>query len=347
MKKITLLLSLITIVSFAQSPSLKFNGTDNVIHWAETTGILRDSENHTWEMWVKGPTATQGVIFTEGWGGSNYRGQFRAHADGAGKVKIEFRNYAGTYLIPLGSTSTTTVFDGTWHHIAIVGTTTGGNTTTVLYVDGVADATSFGTYLRPTLWDNTDGGALNATVIGQIARASERIDNLANAGNPYTWYNGEIDEFRCWKRALGAAEIAANNCTPANNTNLHRHVRFNEGTGTTFYDEVAMTSATLLGTTTAATYTTNSSCAALSTKDDVLSNGISIYPNPTNSVLNINKSNSNIAIKNISLINVIGKTVYTSTSVKAINVSNFSKGLYILKIEAQDGGVATKKVIVK
>jgi len=49
--------------------------------------------------------------------------------------------------------------------------------------------------------------------------------------------------------------------------------------------------------------------SALSTKDNVLSNGISIYPNPTNSILNINKSNSNIAIKNVSLINVIGKTV--------------------------------------
>lgn len=87
--------------------------------------------------------------------------------------------------------------------------------------------------------------------------------------------------------------------------------------------------------------------ALLSTKDNVLSQGISIYPNPTNSVININSSNSNIAIKNVSLINVIGKTVYSSASTKAINVSNFSKGLYILKIEAQDGGVATKKVIVK
>ena len=325
MKKITLLFSLITMMSFAQSPSLKFNGTNNVIHWAETNGVLRDSENHTWEMWVKGSTATQGVIFTEGWGGSNFRAQFRVHANGAGNVRIEFRNYAGTYLIPQGSTSTSTVFDGTWHHIAIVGTTSAGNTTTVLYVDGVADATNFGTYLRPTVWDTTDGGALNATVIGQISRPGDRIDNTANAGNNYTWYNGEIDEFRSWKRALGAAEIAANKCNPASTTNLHRHVRFNEGTGTTFNDEVTSTTQTLLGTVNPATYTTNSSCAPLSTKDDVLSQGISIYPNPTNGVLNIS-SEANIAIKNVSLINVIGKTVYSNTTAKAIPVSGFSKG---------------------
>ena len=85
--------------------------------------------------------------------------------------------------------------------------------------------------------------------------------------------------------------------------------------------------------------------SALSTKNNVLSQGISIYPNPTTNILNIN-SEANIPIKNISLINVIGKTVYSNTSAKAINVSGFSKGLYILKIEAPDGGVATKKVIV-
>jgi hypothetical protein len=85
--------------------------------------------------------------------------------------------------------------------------------------------------------------------------------------------------------------------------------------------------------------------SALSTKDNVLSQGISIYPNPTNGVLNIN-SEANIAIKNVSLINVIGKTVYSNTTAKAIPVSGFSKGLYILKIEAKDGGVATKKVVI-
>lgn len=78
-----------------------------------------------------------------------------------------------------------------------------------------------------------------------------------------------------------------------------------------------------------------------------LSDGFSVYPNPTNNVININNSNANNTIKNVSLINVIGKTVYSNTSLQPIDVSNFSKGLYILRIEAQDGGVATKKVILK
>ena len=84
----------------------------------------------------------------------------------------------------------------------------------------------------------------------------------------------------------------------------------------------------------------------LSVEDDVLSQGIKVYPNPANSMLNINSSNANFAVKSVSLINVIGKTVYTNKSVKPIDVSRFSKGLYILRIESQVGGVASKKVIV-
>ena len=347
MKKITLflLISVIALTAFAQSPSLKFNGTDNVIHWQEIDGILRTSENHTWEMWVKGSTTTKGVLFSEGWGGSGYRSQFRANANGAGKLEIEYRTYSGFYLIPNNTVSTTTIFDGTWHHIAVVGTTAGGMTTTVLYVDGVADATSFGTYTRPTVWDSSDGGALNATVIGQITRAKDR-DRELQVGVMYDWYDGEIDEFRSWKRALGAAEIASNTCSPLNTTDLHRHVRFNEGTGTGFNDEVTSTTETLLGVTNGATYSTNSSCTPLSIKDNLLNNSVSIYPNPTNSVLSISKSNTSINIKNVKLFDITGKVIYNKSHSQPINVSNYSKGLYILRIESQDGGVATRKVVV-
>lgn len=84
----------------------------------------------------------------------------------------------------------------------------------------------------------------------------------------------------------------------------------------------------------------------LSINDNALSEGITIYPNPTNSIFNIKNSNANMATKKVSLISVMGKTVYSNTSLQPINVSRFSKGLYILKIEAQDGSVATKKVLV-
>lgn len=344
MKKILLLVfvALLSITAIAQSPALSFNGTDNEITWSETTGVLRTSANHTWEMWVKGASTTVGVLYTEGWGGSNYRAQFRIHADGAGKLKIEYRTYDGTYLIPRNSLSTSTVFDGTWHHIAIVGTTDGGGmTSTVLYVDGVADATDLGSYLRPTVWDNTDGGSLNKSVIGQIARASQRIDNSGHSSNPYTWYNGEVDEFRAWTRALDVSEIANNKCEPLNTTGLHRHVKFDEGSGTTFADQVGGAAGTLTGTTSGANYTTNTSCTATSIDELVEQKSKLLFPNPANDVLNLNDKVLNVEIYNVSG-NLAKKAVNTGNSV---GVADLSSGVYIVKAVLSDGTVETLKLI--
>ncbi|MEL0650735.1 T9SS type A sorting domain-containing protein [Algibacter sp. TI.3.09] len=87
--------------------------------------------------------------------------------------------------------------------------------------------------------------------------------------------------------------------------------------------------------------------SSLSIENNLLNTGISIYPNPTNGVINISKTNTNINIKKVILFDVTGKTIYSQFNNQTINVSNFLKGLYILKIEFQDGGVATRKVVVK
>ncbi|WP_034040928.1 T9SS type A sorting domain-containing protein [Wocania ichthyoenteri] len=85
----------------------------------------------------------------------------------------------------------------------------------------------------------------------------------------------------------------------------------------------------------------------LGTKDNVLEEGIATYPNPASQFLNIKKLDNSINIKNTSLYNVIGKEVYRSNNTNPIDVSNFSKGLYFLKLGSLKGGVLTKKVIVE
>ncbi|MDD7887840.1 T9SS type A sorting domain-containing protein [Flavivirga sp. 57AJ16] len=87
--------------------------------------------------------------------------------------------------------------------------------------------------------------------------------------------------------------------------------------------------------------------AALSLENSVLNASVSVYPNPTNSILNINKTNTDINIKRADLFDVTGKIIYSQSNNQTINVSNFSKGLYVLKIESQDGGIATRKIVVK
>lgn len=86
------------------------------------------------------------------------------------------------------------------------------------------------------------------------------------------------------------------------------------------------------------------SSIVLSTKENILNNEFTVYPNPTNNLINISKSN--IEIKNVKLIDVTGKVIYSNNNTQPIDVRSFSKGLYILKIESQKGGVSSKKVIV-
>ena len=81
--------------------------------------------------------------------------------------------------------------------------------------------------------------------------------------------------------------------------------------------------------------------------DDVNFNkNFSVYPNPATNVLNISSLN-NLKVKNVSLVDYSGKSVYTNTNVDAIDVSEFSKGIYILRIESQGGDVLAKKVILE
>ncbi|MDD7887839.1 polysaccharide lyase family 8 super-sandwich domain-containing protein [Flavivirga sp. 57AJ16] len=73
---------------------------------------------------------------------------------------------------------------------------------------------------------------------------------------------------------------------------------------------------------------------------------IAIYPNPTNNLLNIAVSSSDIQIKNIDIIDISGKTIYTQKSAKPIYVNHFAKGFYILNIEMINGIVVNKKIVI-
>jgi hypothetical protein len=93
------------------------------------------------------------------------------------------------------------------------------------------------------------------------------------------------------------------------------------------------------------TWTTKES-VSLSKKDENFKNSIEIYPNPVNDILMI-KNSANLSLKNVALFNVLGNQVYKSLNTKSINVSNFSKGLYILKIQSSDNIILTKKIVLK
>ena len=84
----------------------------------------------------------------------------------------------------------------------------------------------------------------------------------------------------------------------------------------------------------------------LSVENDVLNDAFEVYPNPANSIINISNS-KNIDVKNVKLINVIGKEVYSNNDSAPIDVKGYSSGIYFLKIETAEGAVSSRKVIIE
>jgi hypothetical protein len=68
---------------------------------------------------------------------------------------------------------------------------------------------------------------------------------------------------------------------------------------------------------------------------------VQVYPNPAKDVVNV--SIQNVSIHKIEVYNLLGKKVLTSTKSK-INVENLAKGVYLLKVQSEDGGFVTKRI---
>ncbi len=74
---------------------------------------------------------------------------------------------------------------------------------------------------------------------------------------------------------------------------------------------------------------------------------INVYPNPAKDVLNVV---SDLSIKNITLVNYVGQSVYTSavnSNTYQMNVSTYAPGMYIVRIETTDGTIITKRITIK
>jgi len=70
-------------------------------------------------------------------------------------------------------------------------------------------------------------------------------------------------------------------------------------------------------------------------------NFFTLYPNPTTGKIKINAEN----IKNVLVINEIGETVLNLEKTKEIDLTNFPKGIYLIKVHT-DKFVQVKKIII-
>lgn len=77
-----------------------------------------------------------------------------------------------------------------------------------------------------------------------------------------------------------------------------------------------------------------------------LRDNVALYPNPSSNSVTIASSESNL--KNITIIDLSGKivkSVDTSNASTSLDILNFSKGIYIVKITLDNGNVVTKKLV--
>ncbi len=91
------------------------------------------------------------------------------------------------------------------------------------------------------------------------------------------------------------------------------------------------------------------SSSTLSINNEFLNTALSMYPNPTNSVLNIKKL-QNINLNEAVIFDVTGRLVRSidltqTISEKAISLNNISKGIYFIEITDNQGGSIAKRFI--
>ena len=86
--------------------------------------------------------------------------------------------------------------------------------------------------------------------------------------------------------------------------------------------------------------------------DNVISGEFNVYPNPNNGVFTVELNNIKADDYRISVTNVLGQEVYTSTKEistlisEKIDLSDLSKGIYMLEISNSEY-ITTEKIIVE
>jgi hypothetical protein len=76
-----------------------------------------------------------------------------------------------------------------------------------------------------------------------------------------------------------------------------------------------------------------------------------LYPNPANSNINVSLLNSSEAINSVQIHNLLGKNIKevinSSSNDVNIDVSDLSKGIYLVQITTQSDLKITKKLIIQ
>jgi alpha-tubulin suppressor-like RCC1 family protein len=195
--------------------SLRFDGVDDYVTLPDN--LIHNRTTLTVELWFK--TKAGGVMFGYQAGAVGATGSRvpALYVGTDGKLHGEF--WMGS-VNPI--TSATTVNDGKWHHVALVGAVD----TQTLYLDGVAVGTLPGTISHLNMANNQIGTGTGGWP--------------AEPGT-YYYFAGQIGEVRIWSTARSASDLAANRnfYLKGTESGLAGYWRLDDASGATAANRVA------------------------------------------------------------------------------------------------------------
>lgn len=343
---VLLIFSLCVFTQPAVDEGMYFNGIDAYNHIPNTPYINGGVANKTVELSFKADGVTNRQVLYEEGGTVNAAVVIYIEA---GFIVVGEYKFTGAGA-PKSLFYRSSIAAATWYHVAITLGTTGGVTTLKWYLNGVLqsepdvpDAAAFS--LPEHLGDinlGKSGDGLRYPATWTVNKSSGNSGNANTAiDTSDNFFTGLIWGFRVWNAVPRTqAQINDNkNTIIANETNT--------GTGLNLvaympdtYDRIRFKNSDGDFVDALSTNTT----ATLSVKDyDYLAKEVTMYS--VNNVLFIN-SNLDVEIKNIKIFSYLGKELFASKFTNEINLPSFSKSVYFVLFELENGLYFSKKILL-
>ncbi len=236
----------------AAQSDVKLDGVNDygaIDHFSYQTNGLT---NLSVESWIKTTDAGNQIIIS--YDRSEYwRLGINGNGGGAGQVSWNLNTNQG--FLDLGSTKR--VDDGNWHHVA----GTFDNGVARIYIDGTLDATA-------TKGVKVGSGNSRFGILGCGSEAA----TYNGPRGPLSYFEGEIDEVRVWRKTLTEIEIRASMCQSfsGSEASLDMYLTFNESSGPTSFSKSSGAQVNLKNVNLATVWTTSAA--------PVGDNSVYVYP---------------------------------------------------------------------
>ncbi len=306
----------------ATAVAINFDGTNDFMK-VNNNSLINFTTSMTVEFWVKRNVNTSNFNFIVGKSTPNtWTNGYSISFSGTDKINFAPQGWTGDTATNVFSTSTIPL--NTWTHVA--GTFDG--ITAKLYINGNLDT--------------------SIPLTGAIPNNTfDLFFGSDNGGNYFGKY--DLDMVRLWNTARTQAQIAAsiNSCVPASTSGLVAQYDFEESAGSTAFQDTSgnglhgsynnmETADWISGATCATTY--------LSVASNEFNATVKVYPNPSNSIFNIEiDANATINVVDMLGKQIMSKKIQSGNS--QIDLSDYAQGIYLMKITNELNQQKTIKLV--